>query len=142
MYNFSSFKSKLTEAEEWLSREYQSIRTGKATPQILDNVMVDSYGSKMPIKHVAAIAIEDAKTLRVTPWDKSQIRAIQSAVEQSNMGLSAAPDSNGFDRRAQDNVDKIDEREIGRRENYRAKRERKGLVGHSGKGKKRRNRRG
>ncbi len=96
MYNFSSFKSKLTEAEEWLSREYQSIRTGKATPQILDNVMVDSYGSKMPIKHVAAIAIEDAKTLRVTPWDKSQIRAIQSAVEQSNMGLSAAPDSNGL----------------------------------------------
>jgi len=96
MYNFISFKNRLKEIEEWLGREYLSIRTGKATPQILDTIMVDSYGSKTPIKHIANIAIEDAKTLRVIPWDKSQIRVLQTAIEQSNMGLSVSPDSDGL----------------------------------------------
>jgi len=96
MYNFSSFKTKLAEVDEWLAREYTNVRTGKATPQILDSVMVDSYGSKMPVKHIAAISIEDAKTLRISPWDKSQIGVIQKAIEQSNMGLSVAPDSDGL----------------------------------------------
>ncbi len=95
-YNFSVFKIKLGEVDEWLVREYSNVRTGKATPQILDNVMVESYGSKMPIKHVAAISIEDAKTLRVSPWDKSQIGIIQKSIEQSNMGLSVSPDTDGL----------------------------------------------
>lgn len=96
MYNFTSFKNHLNEIEEWLGREYLSVRTGKATPQILDSILVDSYGSKMPVKHVANISIEDAKTLRITPWDKSQIRGIQTALEQSNLGLSVAPDSDSL----------------------------------------------
>ena len=96
MYNFSLFKNRLQEIEEWLSREFLGVRTGKATPQVLDAVLVDSYGSKMPIKHIANISIEDAKTLRVTPWDKNQIRDIQSAIEKSNLGLSTAPDSDSL----------------------------------------------
>ncbi|MFA5737120.1 MAG: ribosome recycling factor [Candidatus Paceibacterota bacterium] len=96
MYNFISFKNRLQEIEEWLGREYLSIRTGKATPQVLDSVLVDSYGSKTPIKHLANIAIEDAKTLRITPWDKSQIKEIQLAIEKSNLGLSTAPDSDSL----------------------------------------------
>lgn len=96
MYNFSSFKTKLTEIEEWLGREYLGIRTGKATPQVLDGVMIDSYGSKTPLKHVAAISIEDARTVRITPWDKSQIGSIQTAIEAANIGLSLSPDSAGL----------------------------------------------
>ena len=96
MYNFSPFKTKLAEVEDWLGREYLGIRTGKATPAVLDSVMVDSYGNKTPLKHVAAISIEDARTVRITPWDKSQIGAIQSAIEAANIGLSLSPDSAGL----------------------------------------------
>lgn len=96
MYNFSTFKTKLTEVEDWLGREYLSIRTGKATPAVLDSVMVESYGTRTPLKHVAAIGIEDARTVRITPWDKSQLGAIQSAIEAANIGLSVSPDSAGL----------------------------------------------
>lgn len=82
--------------EDWLGREYLGIRTGKATPAVLDGVMVDSYGSKTPLKHVAAIGIEDARTVRVTPWDKSQLSAIQTAIDVANLGLSVSPDSVGL----------------------------------------------
>lgn len=95
-YNFSPFKTKLAEVEEWLSREYLGIRTGKATPAVLDGVMVDSYGAKTPLKHVAAISIEDARTVRIAPWDKSQVGAIQTAIEAANIGLSISPDSAGL----------------------------------------------
>lgn len=95
-YNFSSFKTKLNEIEEWLGREYLGVRTGKATPAVLDSVMVDSYGSKTPLKHVAAIGIEDARTVRVTPWDKGQLSAIQTAIDVANLGLSVSPDSIGL----------------------------------------------
>ncbi len=96
MYNFSSFKTKLGEVEEWLGREYLGVRTGKASPAVLDNVMVDSYGSKTPLKHVAAIGTEDARTIRVTPWDKSQLNAIQTAIDVANLGLSVSPDETGL----------------------------------------------
>jgi len=95
-YNFSSFKIKLTEIEGWLGREYLGIRTGKATPAVLDSVMVDSYGVKTSLKHVAVIGIEDARTARVTPWDKSQLSTIQTAIDAANLGLSVAPDSAGL----------------------------------------------
>ncbi len=96
MYNFSSFKIKLGEVEEWLGREYLGIRTGKATPAVLDNVMIDSYGTKTSLKHLSAIGIEDARTIRVTPWDKSQLGAIQTAIDTANLGLSVAIDSTGL----------------------------------------------
>lgn len=96
MYNFANFKSRLKEVEEWLGREYLGIRTGKATPAVLDGVMVDSYGTKAPLKHVSAIGIEDAVTIRVTPWDKSQLSAIQKSIESANLGLSVAPDNTGL----------------------------------------------
>lgn len=96
MYNFSSFKIKLGEVEEWLGREYLGIRTGKASPAVLDSVMVDSYGTKTPLKHIAAIGIEDARTIRVTPWDKGQLSAIQTSIDMANLGLSVAPDSSGL----------------------------------------------
>lgn len=95
-YNFQPFKDKVSEVVEWLSGEYSSIRTGKASPLILDAVMVESYGNKTPIKHIASISTEDAKTLRVTPWDKSQIKSIETAIAQSNLGISTAPDSSGL----------------------------------------------
>ncbi|OJI09120.1 MAG: ribosome recycling factor [Candidatus Vogelbacteria bacterium CG10_big_fil_rev_8_21_14_0_10_49_38] len=96
MYNFSEFKKKLIEVEGWLAREYLGIRTGKATPQILDGVNIDAYGVKTPLKQVAAVSLEDGKTIRVTPWDRGQLATIQMGIEAANLGLSVAPDSVGL----------------------------------------------
>lgn len=94
-YNTQNFKIELKKIEEWLSKEYSQVHTGRATPIVLDSIMVQSYGSYMPIKNVAGITIEDPKTLRVAPWDKNQIKEIESAISQSNLGLSVVSDSDG-----------------------------------------------
>lgn len=94
-YNFSAFKQKTKSIEEWLQKEYQGIRTGRATPAILDSLRIDVYGSKMPINQVASITVEDPRTLRVSPWDKSQIKEIEKGIQTSNLGLSVAVDDVG-----------------------------------------------
>jgi len=94
-YNTTNFKSELKKIEEWLSKEYMQVQTGRATPMILDSIMVESYGSFGPIKNIASISIEDAKTLRIAPWDKSQIRAIENAIQNANLGLSVLSDGEG-----------------------------------------------
>ncbi|MES2930304.1 MAG: ribosome recycling factor [Patescibacteria group bacterium] len=94
-YNTTQFKQELKKIEEWLSKEYSQVHTGRATPLVLDSVMVESYGSRMPIKNVAGVSIEDPKTLRVAPWDKNQIKDIESAIMASNLGLSVVSDSDG-----------------------------------------------
>src|SRR5438552_2254290 len=95
-YNFSNFKTELKKVEEWLLKEYSQIHTGRASPAVLDSAMVSSYGSNMPIKNVAAISIEDPKTLRISPWDKSQVKDIEKAILASNLGLSVATDDMGL----------------------------------------------
>ena len=94
-YNTTNFKSELKKIEDWLSKEYASVHTGKATPMVLDSIMVESYGSRMPIKNVASVSIEDPKTLRIAPWDKNQIKDIESAIMEANLGLSVVSDSDG-----------------------------------------------
>jgi ribosome recycling factor len=94
-YNTTNFKHELKKIEEWLSREYSQVHTGRATPMVLDSIMIESYGSRMPIKNVASVSIEDPKTLRVAPWDKNQIKDIETAVMEANLGLSVVSDSDG-----------------------------------------------
>jgi ribosome recycling factor len=94
-YNFSQFKTDLKKVEDRLSKEYGQISTGRASPMILDSVMVESYGSHQPLKNVASISIEDAKTLRVAPWDKGAIKGIEKGILASNLGLSVATDDQG-----------------------------------------------
>lgn len=95
-YNTQNFKIELKKIEEWLSKEYSQVHTGRATPMVLDSVMVESYGSHQPIKNVAGITIEDPKTLRIAPWDKNQIKDIESAISAANLGLSVVSDSDGI----------------------------------------------
>jgi ribosome recycling factor len=75
-YDFKILKEKTKGVEEWLKKEYTGLRTGIASPSILDGVQVESYGTRMPINQVANIGIEDARVIRITPWDKSQGKAI------------------------------------------------------------------
>jgi ribosome recycling factor len=94
-YNFSDFKTALKKVEEWLSKEYSGVHTGRATPTLLDTISVESYGSYQPIKNVGTVSIEDPKTLRIVPWDKSVIKEIERAIVAANLGLSVAPDQDG-----------------------------------------------
>jgi ribosome recycling factor len=95
-YNFSSAKDEFKKVEEWLRGEYSQLHTGRATPLVLDSVFVDAYGAMQPVKNVASISVEDPKTLRVAPWDKSQIKDIEKAVQAANLGLSVATDDQGL----------------------------------------------
>lgn len=81
---------------EWLKGEYAGIRTGRATPSILDAVKVEAYGSKMPINQVSSVLGEDTFTIRITPWDATLLKPIESAIQQSNLGLSTATDDKGL----------------------------------------------
>ncbi len=94
-YNFKPFESRITEVKEWLVRELGRVRTGRATPVLLDSVRVDAYGSKMPVKEVAAISTEDARTIRVTPWDMSLAKEIEKSVTGANLGVSVVSDDKG-----------------------------------------------
>lgn len=90
-----SLKIKSDEVKSWLQKELSSLRTGRATITILDSVFVDSYGSKVPVNNVATINIEDAKTIRITPWDKSALKDIEQGIQKADLGLSVT--SNGID---------------------------------------------
>lgn len=95
-YDFSPLKKGLAHVEEWLKKELSSIRTGQATPAVLDGVKVEVYGAPMSLKEVASVMIEGARTLRVSPWDKSQTKEIEKAITIANLGLSTAVDDQGL----------------------------------------------
>ena len=95
-YDFNPLKKQLTGVEEWLKKEFQQIRTGQATPAVLDNVKVEIYGAPMGLKEVASVIIEGARTLRIAPWDKSQTKEIEKAITVANLGLSVVVDDQGL----------------------------------------------
>lgn len=95
-YNYTPFKDKAKQIEDWLKKEYSSLRTGQATPAVLDNVQVESYGARVPLNQVANVSIEDSKTLRIAPWDPSSIKDIERAIQVSDLGLSVRVDETGL----------------------------------------------
>ena len=95
-YDFGEFKHAGDLTLNWLKKECASIRTGQATPSILDGILVDAYDSSMSINQMATISIEDSKTLRITPWDKEVTKDIDKTIRESNLGLSVALDALGL----------------------------------------------
>ncbi len=95
-YNIQQFKQTLKGTEEWLKKEFSSVRTGRATPAIFDGIKVEAYGSEMPINQVANISVEDARSVRITPWDLSQSKSIEKAIIVSDLGLSVVVDDKGL----------------------------------------------
>ena len=94
-YNFQQFQSRIDEIKEWLQKELSTIRTGRATITLLDGIQVNSYGANMPLNQVANTLSEDARTLRITPFDHSQIQAIEKAINDADLGVSLAVDETG-----------------------------------------------
>ncbi len=94
-YDFKPLDTKLAGAKEWLSREFQGLRTGRASPAILDGISVQAYGSMMPLKQVATIGVEDARSLRIQAFDPSTIKDIERAITEADLGLGIGSDSAG-----------------------------------------------
>lgn len=78
-----------------MKKEYTGIRTGMASPQLLDSVIVESYGQRMPLNQVGSVSIADPKSLLVTPWDASQVKAVEKAITVANLGVSLKTDEKG-----------------------------------------------
>lgn len=68
--------------------EFNSINTGKAQPSMVEGVMVEAYGSQMPLKEVAAISTPDARTIAVQPWDKSVLKSVEKSIQAANLGIT------------------------------------------------------
>lgn len=81
-------ETRMVKSIESYKAEIAKLRTGRANPGILDSVMVDYYGSPMPINQVANINVQDARTLTISPWEKNMVPAIEKAIMNSGLGLN------------------------------------------------------
>lgn len=81
-------ESRMKKSIESLKLDLTKIRTGRAHASLLDHVMVDYYGSEMPIKQVSNVSAEDARTLTVTPWERDMVKKIEKAIMTSDLGLN------------------------------------------------------
>jgi ribosome recycling factor len=88
----NSAKESMEKALNHLEIELAKIRAGKANPSMLDNVMVDFYGSRAPINNAASINTQDARTIIIQPWDKSMLTPIEKAIQQANLGFNPQND--------------------------------------------------
>ena len=85
---------RMNRSMEALDRELASLRTGRATPSLVENVSVDYYGSPTPLKQIASISAPDARALMIQPWDRQALRDIERSLMQSEMGFNPSNDGN------------------------------------------------
>ncbi|MDR0974883.1 MAG: ribosome recycling factor [Ruminococcus sp.] len=85
-------EEKMQKCLDALDHEFSTIRAGKASPKVLDKLHIDYYGSPTPIAQVAAISATDARTLTISPWDASQLKVIEKAIQASDIGINPQND--------------------------------------------------
>ena len=91
---YKDTKEKMEKAVSNLKQEFSRLRTGRATPALLDGVRVEYYGSLTPLNQVANVSVPDPKLIVIQPWDISYIEPIEKAIAQSGLGMSSAVDKN------------------------------------------------
>ena len=84
--------ARMDSAEKHTLHEFSAIHTGKASPSMVEGVMVEAYGSMMRLKECAAITTPDARLIQVQPWDKSLLKPIEKAIQLANIGINPAVD--------------------------------------------------
>lgn len=92
-FYISPAEEKMELAVAYLDEALAHIRAGKANPKILDGIKVDYYGSAAPISNVANVSVPDARTITITPWEKSVFKEIEKAIINSDLGIT--PENNG-----------------------------------------------
>ncbi|MEG1620927.1 MAG: ribosome recycling factor [Oscillospiraceae bacterium] len=89
-----SYNEKMNKTIDSLNNEYQSIRAGRANPAVLNKIIVDYYGTSTPINQMAAVSVSEARILVIQPWDKGTLKAIEKAIQTSDLGINPANDGN------------------------------------------------
>ena len=92
MPSLQKAKQRMESALESLRREFGGVRTGKASPQLLDTVRVEAYGSKVPLNQVGTVAAPEPRMLTVQPWDRGLIKDVERALRESDLGLNPSND--------------------------------------------------
>jgi ribosome recycling factor len=82
--------SRMLKSVEALQKAFTKIRTGRAHPSLLDQINITYYGTESPLSQVANVSVEDSRTLKVTPWEKGMVQAIEKAIMSSGLGLNPA----------------------------------------------------
>ncbi|TSA44035.1 ribosome recycling factor [bacterium] len=95
-YDFTPLKHKIKETDEWLARELSGVRTGRATPTLLDGIKPEAYGTRTPIRELANVSVEDARTLRIIPWDKELLKVIEKGITDADLGIGVSTDDQGL----------------------------------------------
>jgi ribosome recycling factor len=93
-YDFDPFKEQMEDAVDALGREFGRIRSGRASPSMVDKVMVEAYGQEMPMTQVATISVPEARTIVIQPFDKSNLSNIERAIHKANLGVTPNNDGN------------------------------------------------
>ncbi len=96
MFDFTPFKKKSAAVEDWLKKEFSTLRTGQASPALLDGVKVETFGTVVPISQVASVTTEGPRTVRIVPWDATQVKAIEKAITIASLGVSVVVDDKGL----------------------------------------------
>lgn len=91
-YDFKPLETEFNKALDYVMRELSQLRTGKATPQLLDSVSVEAYGAQMKINELANVTAPDPTLLMITPWDKSVLEAIEKAITSAQLNLNPVVD--------------------------------------------------
>jgi ribosome recycling factor len=86
------FKPEFEQILNHLIEELSVLRTGRASPALVENIQVEAYGTFQPVKALASMSTPDAKTLEITPWDTSVIKAIETAIQKSDIGINPTVD--------------------------------------------------
>lgn len=94
MLSYNQAKSHMEDALDAIKREFATVRTGKATPALLDTVRVDAYGGKMPLNQVATVSTPDPTLIVVQPFDRSLVEDIEKGIRSADLGFNPANDGN------------------------------------------------
>lgn len=86
------YEEKMKKALDFLESEFGSIRAGRANPHVLDKLRVDYYGTPTPIQQVGNVTVPEARIIQIAPWDKSLLKAIEKAIQTSDIGINPSND--------------------------------------------------
>ncbi len=86
------YEDKMKKAIEFLEGDYNTIRAGRANPHVLDKIRVDYYGTPTPVQQVGNVTVPDARIIQIAPWEKSMLKAIEKAIQTSDLGINPTND--------------------------------------------------
>jgi len=96
LYDSKKLSQELSSATEYFQQELKELRTGRAKPEIFENLLVEAYGTKMELRNLASVSAENAVTIRIKPWDSKVTEDVAKAIRASDLGVNPTPTGDGM----------------------------------------------